>query len=109
MSKLNQEGLISKYQVARSLNDFMQKNIISIQFTEEQLNRLKYEEEKELLDAYKKLGKASPSPSSGGGESEFDIDSELGLDETDFDESNFNEAELEGTGGENNAGNPESE
>ena len=107
LSKLNQDGLISKYQMARSLNDFMQNNRISIQFTEEQLNRLKYEEEKDLLDAYKKLGKASPSQSNeefGGGESDFDIDSELGLDETDL-----NESELEGTGGENNAGGTEGE
>lgn len=111
LDKLVQSGLISKYQMARSLNDYMQKNIVSIQFTEEQLNRLKYEEEKDLLDAYKKLGKGTPNQSSeeefGEGGSEFDIDSELGLDETDF--GGGTEAEFEGTGGENNAGGTEGE
>lgn len=111
LDKLIQNGLISKYQMARSLNDFMQKNIVSIQFTEEQLNRLKYEEEKDLLDAYKKLGKGTPNQSSeeefGGGGSDFDIDSELGLDETDF--GGETGGEIEGTGGENNAGGTEGE
>lgn len=82
-------GLISKYQVAKSLNDFLQKNIVSIMFTEEQLNRLKYEEEADILNAYKKLGKQSntnnssnPNGEFGEDNSDFDLDSELGLDES---------------------------
>ena len=67
--------------MAISLNNFMQKNIVSIQFSEEQLNRLKYEEEQELLNAYKKLGKGAPNKPDNGLESDFDIDSELGLNE----------------------------
>ena len=83
LSKLNQEGLISKYQMAKSLNDFMQKDIVRISFSEEQLNRLKYEEEQDILSAYKKLGKGTPPSqnSSTSNETDFDIDSELGLDE----------------------------
>ena len=69
--------------MAKSLNDFMQKDIVRISFSEEQLNRLKYEEEQDILSAYKKLGKGTPPSqnSSTSNETDFDIDSELGLDE----------------------------
>ena len=90
LNSLSEKGLISKYQMAIALNNYMQKNIISIQFSEEQLNRLKYEEENDILNAYKKLGKGTPkSGSEETNESDFDIDSELGLNETnDYSEEN---------------------
>ena len=102
LGSLFDKGLISKYQMAISLNNYMQKNIVSIQFSEEQLNRLKYEEEQELLAAYKKLGKGAPNKNEEISESDFDIDSELGLNE---DEPSI---DME-TGGEANAGGSENE
>lgn len=57
LSKLQDKGIISKYQIAKSLKDYMEKDVISIQFTEAQLNRLKFEEEAEILEAYKKFNK----------------------------------------------------
>ena len=55
----------------------------SISISEVQLNRLKLEEEKELLDAFKALGKdTTPSSSEGSDDFESDLDSELGIDES---------------------------
>ena len=112
LRNLSQDGLISKYQMARSLNDFIQKDIVSIMFSEEQMNRLKYEEENDILSAYKKLGKNAPASSNptegefgggdfGGGESsDFDLDSELGLNETEETPTEGGSTEVEASGGE---------
>ena len=62
LAKLNEKGIISKYQMAKSLKEYIQKNRIDIAISEEQLNRLKLEEEHELLEAYKKMGKNAPQP-----------------------------------------------
>lgn len=65
LNTLVSNGVISKYQMAKSLQDFMEKDVITIQFTDVQLNRLKYEEEMEILGVYKKRGKEEPSFSEG--------------------------------------------
>ena len=83
LSKLNEKGLISKYQMAISTKEYIQKNRISISISDVQLNRLKLEEEKELLDAFKALGKdTAPSSSEDTDDFESDLDSELGIDES---------------------------
>lgn len=84
LSKMNEKGLISKYQMARSLKEYIQKNRIDIIISDEQLNRLKLEEQKELLDAFKKMGKTPSTTGNGsfegGGdfENESDFSSDLG-------------------------------
>lgn len=85
LSKWNDKGIISKYQMAKSLKDYIEKNRINIQISDAQLNRLKLEEEKELLTAYKELGKSEEYNNKGNMSSEeSDLDSELGLDESTF-------------------------
>ena len=51
------KGIISKYQAALSIQNLMSKDIIDIQFTEENLNRLKLEEEYQILETIKNCGK----------------------------------------------------
>lgn len=51
------KGIISKYQAAISIQNLMNKDIIDIQFTEENLNRLKLEEEYQILETIKQCGK----------------------------------------------------
>lgn len=55
------QGIISKYQSAVSLRDFLNDNVINIDFNPMQLNKLQFEEEAEILAAYKTAGKAAPS------------------------------------------------
>lgn len=60
LQTLMAQGVISKYQAAMSINGFINNGSISIDFTEEQMNKLKYEEEIEILAAYRAAGKGSP-------------------------------------------------
>ena len=101
LGKLNDKGIISKYQMARSLKEYIQKNRIEIIISEEQLNILKNEEENEILEAYKKMGKqpqATPEESSFA--SELGNDYEEDGTEIDFgsslDEGNLNEETEDG-------------
>lgn len=55
------KGIISKYQAALSLQNFMTKDVIDIQFTEENLNRLKLEEEYQILETIRNCGKEGHS------------------------------------------------
>ncbi len=82
LSKKNEKGLISKYQMARSLKEYIQKNRIDIIISDEQLNRLKLEEQKELLDAFKKMGKTPSTTGNGGfeGGGDFGSESDFGSD-----------------------------
>ena len=57
------KGLISKYQAAISIQNLMNKDIIDIQFTDENLDRLKLEEEYQILETIKNCGKTKPSGS----------------------------------------------
>lgn len=58
---LTSQGIISKYQAAVSLQHFINTNSISIDFSEIQLNKLKFEEEAEILAAYRTAGRSAPS------------------------------------------------
>lgn len=61
LETLLSQGVISKYQAAISLRNFINDNTISIDFSDIQLNRLRYEEEAEILAAYKTAGHAAPA------------------------------------------------
>lgn len=61
LETLLSQGVISKYQSAVSLRDFLNDNVINIDFNPMQLNKLQFEEEAEILAAYKTAGKAAPS------------------------------------------------
>lgn len=61
LETLISQGVISKYQSAVSLRAFLNDNVINIDFSELQLNKLQYEEEAEILAAYKTAGKSAPS------------------------------------------------
>ena len=60
MNEFVNNGIISRYQMALSLKDFIQKGAINIQFSEEQLQKLKIEEEMDILKTYEKAGKSKP-------------------------------------------------
>lgn len=66
MNEFVNNGIISRYQMALSLKDFIQKGAINIQFSEEQLNKLKLEEEIDILKTYEKAGKKVPDANDGG-------------------------------------------
>ena len=55
------QGTISKYQAAISIQNFINHGTINIEFSEYELNKLKYEEEMEILATYKTAGKSAPS------------------------------------------------
>ena len=55
------QGTITKYQAAVSLRDYINNGNISIEFGELELNKLKFEEEAEILATYKTAGKAAPA------------------------------------------------
>ena len=55
LTSLLNTKIISKYQMATSIKTFMEKEIVSLQFTEEELNVLKLEEQEQILKAMKQL------------------------------------------------------
>lgn len=57
MSKLEQDGVISKYQYAVTIRDYINGDNLNISFTDEILNKLKLEEEQAILDTIKDLSK----------------------------------------------------
>lgn len=57
-------GIISKYQVASSLKGFLENGAVSVNFSEENLNRLRIEEEFQILEALKNFGKGSKTAKS---------------------------------------------
>ena len=61
LSKLEEVGLISKYQTALSIKNMMENDVISINFTDERLKTLQIEEEYQLLDILKNSGKMGNS------------------------------------------------
>ena len=61
LSKLEEIGLISKYQEALSIKNMMENDVISINFTDERLKTLQIEEEYQLLDILKNSGKMGNS------------------------------------------------
>lgn len=61
LNDLSDKGVISKYQEALAVKNYINRGAVSIDFTEEQLNKLKYEEQAEILAAYKNADKGAPS------------------------------------------------
>ncbi len=61
LETLSRQGVISKYQFAISLQNFINNGNIAIEFNEIQLNKLKYEEEMEILATYKAAHHEAPS------------------------------------------------
>lgn len=57
MSKLEQDGIVSKYQYAITIRDYINGDNLNIAFTDEVLNKLKLEEEQAILDTIKDLSK----------------------------------------------------
>ena len=57
LSKLTEDGIISKYQYAQTLKNYMNDDVISLDFSDEILNKLKLEEEQAILDTIKDIGK----------------------------------------------------
>ena len=55
LATLTNNNIISKYQYASSIRDFMNKDIINLPISDEYMNKLKLEEEQEILDAIKEL------------------------------------------------------
>ena len=57
-------GIITKYQLATSMKNFLENNSISVNFSDENLNRLRIEEEFQILEAIKNFGKGSKTAKS---------------------------------------------
>lgn len=63
LSTLIDNGIISKYQAAVSIQNMLSKEVVDIQFTKENLNRLKLEEQYQILETIKNCGKTGHSAS----------------------------------------------
>lgn len=57
LSKLEQDGIVSKYQYAITIKDYVNGDNLNIAFSDEILNKLKLEEEQAILDTIKDLSK----------------------------------------------------
>lgn len=62
MNSLIDQGTLSRHQAAISLRNFMNRGVISIDFDDVYLDKLKFEEDMEILKTYQK-GKAEPPQS----------------------------------------------
>lgn len=56
LAKIEEDGIISKYQYAKTIKNFMNDEVINLEFSEELLNKLKLEEEQAILDTIKEIG-----------------------------------------------------
>lgn len=97
--KLNNSGFISKYQGVLTLQNYMNKDIISIDISDDQLNKLKLEEQQDILDTIERLSKKKskqqeiitsqfPNP-------EYGHDVETGNEDIEEEESVESEEEIE--------------
>lgn len=97
--KLNNSGFISKYQGVLTLQNYMNKDIISIDISDDQLNKLKLEEQQDILDTIERLSKKKskqqeiitsqfPNP-------EYGYDVETGNEDIEEEESVESEEEIE--------------
>lgn len=57
LGKLTEDGIISKYQYAKAIKNFMNDEVINLDFSDELLNKLKLEEEQAILDTIADIGK----------------------------------------------------
>lgn len=56
LGKLEEDGIISKYQYAKTLKNYINDGVINLDFSDELLNKLKLEEEQAILDTIKDIG-----------------------------------------------------
>lgn len=91
-SMLN-SGFISKYQGAKALKEFINESRVNISIDEEYLNKLKFEEQLEILEAYKKASKPAPDFGADGINTSFAESSET--EEVETNEGNNFEGEFE--------------
>lgn len=56
LSKIEQDGVISKYQYAKTMKNYINDEVINLDFSDELLNKLKLEEEQAILDTIKDIG-----------------------------------------------------
>ena len=90
MSKLEQDGVISKYQYAKTIKDYINGDNLNIAFTDEILNKLKLEEEQAILDTIKELGKKRNRKLNYTREGNLDIYNPFSDEPIEEDEENFN-------------------
>lgn len=57
LSKLEQDGIVSKYQYAVTVRDYTNGDNLNLSFSDEILNKLKLEEEQAILDTIKDISK----------------------------------------------------
>lgn len=57
LSKLEQDGIISKYQYATTVRDYVNGDNLNLSFPDEIINKLKLEEEQAILDTIKDISK----------------------------------------------------
>lgn len=56
LSKIEEDGIISKYQYAKTMKNYINDGVINLDFSDELLNKLKLEEEQAILDTIKEIG-----------------------------------------------------
>lgn len=61
LDKLVQGGILTKYQYADTMKGYLSKNILNINFSDEHMNKLKLEEEYDILKTLKASGKTDYS------------------------------------------------
>ena len=92
---LQQAGIISTYEQARSVKEFITNNTVSLNISDEWLDKLRLEEQQSILDTIKELSKKGrdiPSPN-------FDVPSSFGSptanarEEANFQNEDFGEVE----------------
>lgn len=70
LNKMESDGVISKYQYAKVMRSFANEEVISLDFSDEMMNKLKLEEEQAMLDTIKEIGvkrHTAPRERPGGG------------------------------------------
>ena len=56
LNKIEEDGIISKYQYAKTMKNYINDEVINLDFSDELLNKLKLEEEQAILDTIKEIG-----------------------------------------------------
>ena len=62
LQSLTQNGIISKYQYAKTIKEYVNNNTINLLISDDHLNKLKLEEEQAILETIKEVGKKRNVP-----------------------------------------------
>lgn len=109
LSKIEQDGVISKYQYAKALKNYLNADAINLEFSEPIMNKLKLEEEQAILDTIKDIGaKRHVEPRVGSGGS-IDLSNPFGTESEPAPVSQEPQAPTTPELGEENGGEAESE